>query len=181
MAEKRLGKSMLSNFILSQILIAVAICVDILAFQFKERRKILACFVVATLLISSHFVLLEHWTAAFLGILSVARYSSSMVTTSRKVMWMFLISIFAISVFSFEGLLSILGGGATVITTVAAFEKDDKRLRQLMLAGTTIWIAHNYLAGSPGAVFMEAIFTTSNLVGYFRYYIIKPRYKIFHS
>jgi hypothetical protein len=171
---------MLSNFVLSQILIAVAICVDILSFQFKERRKILACLVVSTLLISSHFMLLEHWTAAILGLLSVARYSSSMVTTSRRVMWIFLISILAISIFSFEGLLSILGSVATVITTVAAFGKNDKRLRQLMLVGTTIWIVHNYLAGSPGAVFMEAIFITSNLVGYFRYYI-KPRYIVFHS
>ncbi|MCB8954560.1 MAG: YgjV family protein [Ardenticatenales bacterium] len=40
---------MLSNFVLSQILIAVAICVDILSFQFKERRKILACLVISTL------------------------------------------------------------------------------------------------------------------------------------
>ncbi|MEM7117399.1 MAG: YgjV family protein [Chloroflexota bacterium] len=169
---------MLSSFVLSQILIAVAIGVDILSFQFKERRKILACLVVSTLLISGHFMLLEHWTAAFLGLLSVARYSSSLITTSRRVMWLFLISVFAISAFSFEGTLSILGGVATAVTTIAAFGKDDKRLRQLMLLGTAIWIVHNYLAGSPGAVLMEAIFITSNLVGYFRYYI-KPRYETF--
>lgn len=168
---------MLTNFILSQLLIAVAICVDVLSFQFKERRKILACLVVSTLLISSHFMLLEHWTAAFLGLLSVVRYSSSIFTTSRRVMWLFLISILAISVFSFEGPLSIMGGIATTITTIGAFGKDDKRLRQLMLVGTSIWIVHNYLAGSPGAVLMEGIFITSNLVGYFRYYI-KPRYSI---
>jgi len=41
-----------------------------------------------------------------------------------------------------------------------------------------IWIAHNYLAGSPGAVLMEAIFTVSNLAGYYRYYI-RPKYKYF--
>ena len=93
-------------------------------------------------------------------------------------MWLFLIIIFAILVFSFEGLLSVLSCVATVLTTIAAFSKDDKRLRQLMMIGTTIWIAHNYLAGSPGAVLMEAIFTVSNLVGYFRYYI-KPKYKNF--
>lgn len=91
-------------------------------------------------------------------------------------MWIFLIVIFAITVFSFEGLLSVLGCVATFFTTIAAFRKDDKRLRQLMLIGTMIWIVHNYLAGSPGAVLMETIFIVSNLVGYFRYYI-KPTYK----
>lgn len=171
---------MLSNFVLSQILIGVSICVDILSFQFKERKKILVCLVISTLLISIHFMLLEHWTAALLGLLSVARYSISLLTTSRRVMWIFLFSIVAISIFSFEGSLSILGSIGTAISTVAAFGKDDKHLRQLMLIATAIWIVHNYLAGSPGAVLMEAIFITSNLVGYFRYYI-KPKYEVFHS
>ena len=40
-----------------------------------------------------------------------------------------------------------------------------------MLIGTSLWIVHNFLAGSPGAVLMEAIFISSNLVGYFRFYI----------
>jgi hypothetical protein len=118
-------------------------------------------------------MLLGHWTAAFLGMLSVARYTSSIFTTSRRVMWVFLIVIFAITVVSFEGLLSVLGCVATIFTTVAAFRKDDQRLRQLMLIGTLIWILHNYLAGSPGAVLMETIFIVSNIIGYYRYYI-KP-------
>jgi hypothetical protein len=34
---------------------------------------------------------------------------------------------------------------------------------------------HNILAGSPGAVLMEAIFISSNIVGYFRFYIRPKR------
>jgi hypothetical protein len=48
-----------------------------------------------------------------------------------------------------------------------------------MLVGTMIWITHNYLAGSPGAVLMEALFISSNLVGYFRYYI-RPKKLMLH-
>ena len=164
---------MLSHFFLSQILIGIAICIDIISFQFKIRSKILVCLVVSTLLISGHFMLLGHWTAALLGLLSVARYSSGMFTTSGRVMWFFLIIIFAITGFSYAGSLSILGCLATCFTTMAAFRSDVKRLRQLMLIGGLIWIAHNSLAGSPGAVLMETIFVLSNLVGYYRYYI-KP-------
>lgn len=94
-------------------------------------------------------------------------------------MWVFLIITFAISILSFEGLLSVLGCTATIFTTVAVFSRNDKLLRQLMLVGTMIWIIHNYLAGSPGAVLMEALFIGSNLVGYFRYYI-KPKKLILH-
>lgn len=173
------GIHLLSNFILSQILIGIAICSDFLSFQFKERTKIVACLVVSATFISCHFMLLGHWTAALLGLLAVARFASSIFTTSKKIMWIFLMITFIISAFSFEGLLSVLGCTATIFTTVAAFSKDDKILRQLMLTGTMIWIVHNYLAGSPGAVLMEAIFIGSNLVGYFRYYI-KPKKLFIH-
>lgn len=94
-------------------------------------------------------------------------------------MGLFILITFIISAFSFEGLLSVLGCTATVFTTIASFSKDDKLLRQLMLVGTMIWITHNYLAGSPGAVLMEALFISSNLVGYFRYYI-RPKKLILH-
>lgn len=171
---------MLSNFLISQILIAIAICVDIFSFQFKARNKILVCLVISTVLISCHFMLLGHWTAALLGLISVARYLSGMFTTSNRIMWLFLIIILVTTISSFEGLLSILGGVGTSFTTIAAFRKDDKRLRQLMFIGTMIWIIHNYLAGSPGAVLMETLFMISNLVGYFRYYI-KPNYKYFNK
>ena len=162
---------MISNFILSQTLIGIAICSDILSFQFKERKKIVACLIVSATFISCHFMLLGHWTATLLGLLAVARFTSSLFTTSKRIMWLFLFITFVISTFSFEGLLSVLGCTATVFTTVASFSKEDKLLRQLMLVGTMIWITHNYLAGSPGAVLMEALFISSNLVGYFRYYI----------
>ena len=153
--------------------------VDILSFQFKERKKILFCLVVSTVLISCHFMLLDHWTAALLGLVSVSRYLSGMLTTSNRVMWLFLTIIFTITFFSFAGVLSVLGCVGTTFTTVAAFRKDDRHLRQLMLIGTMIWIIHNYIAGSPGAVVMEIIFLVSNLVGYFRYYL-KPKLKPFY-
>jgi hypothetical protein len=50
-------------------------------------------------------------------------------------------------------------------------------LRQLMFIGTCLWLIHNIIAGSPGAVIMEIIFLSSNMVGYFRYYI-KPKKQI---
>jgi len=173
------GRPLVSNFVLSQILIGIAICSDILSFQFKERKKIVACLIVSAIFISGHFMLLEHWTAAFLGLLAAARFTTCLFTSSKRMMGCFIFITFVISTFSFEGLLTVLGCAATVFTTVASFSKKDKLLRQLMLVGTMIWITHNYLAGSPGAVLMEALFISSNLVGYFRYYI-SPKKLVLH-
>jgi hypothetical protein len=161
----------MSDFILSQILIGIAICTDTISFQFKERKKIVACLLVSCTLISAHFMLLGHWTAACLGIIAAIRFTTSIFSTSKKLMGVFIFATIMASIFTYEGLLSILGCAGGIFGTVASFCKEDKLLRQLMLVGTSLWIVHNFLAGSPGAVLMEAIFISSNIVGYFRFYI----------
>ena len=161
----------MSDFLLSQILIGLAICTDTMSFQFKERKKIVACLLVSCILISVHFMLLDHWTAAGLGLIAAVRFATSLFSTSKRLMGIFLAATIAVSIFTYSGLLSILGCAGGLFGTAASFCKEDKLLRQLMLIGTSLWIVHNILAGSPGAVLMEAIFISSNLVGYFRFYI----------
>lgn len=161
----------MSLFVISQILVGIAICTDILSFQFKEKKKIVACLLFSCILISIHFVLLDHWTAACLGLLAATRFTVSLFSTSKKLMVFFVLTTIVLTAVSYEGLLSILAGTGGVFGTMASFCREDKHLRQLMLIGTSLWLIHNVLAGSPGAVLMEALFISSNLVGYFRYYI----------
>ena len=165
----------MTPFVLSQILAGIAICSDLISFQFKEKKHIICCLLVSCIMISLHFMCLGHWTAACLAMVAMARFFTCLFTNSRVVMAGFVAAVLIVSVLTYEGLLSILGCSGAVVGTVASFSKTDKRLRQLMLVCTAIWILHNYLAGSPGAVLMELIFISSNLVGYFRYYIRPAR------
>lgn len=161
----------MSLFVLSQILVGIAICTDIISFQFKKRVHIVSCLFVSCILISLHFICLGHWTAACLGIIAAARFSVSIFSTSRMFLGIFICATIIATVFTYEGLLSILGFAGSIFGTSACFCKDDKILRQLMLMGTILWLIHNIIAGSPGAVLMEIIFISSNIVGYFRYYV----------
>ena len=161
----------MSPFFISQILVAIAICFDLLSFQFKERPKIISCLIISCILISCHFAILGHWTATGLGLLATVRFMASLFTTSKKVMGLFMFATVVISIFSFSGILSILSCLGSLFGTAGTFCKDDKRLRQIILIGTSLWLIHNILAGSPTAVLMEALFITSNLVGYYRFYL----------
>jgi len=158
-------------FALSQVLVGVALCSDIISFQFKKRAHIISCLLISCTMISLHFICLGHWTAACLGMVAATRFFVSLFSTSRVVMVCFMGMAVIASALTYEGLLSILGCGGSLFGTVASFSKDDKLLRQLMLIGTSLWLVHNILAGSPGAVVLEIFFICSNLVGYFRYYI----------
>jgi len=161
----------MSSFALSQILVGFALCSDILSFQFKNRKHVIICLLISCTLISSHFMLLEHWTAACLGIVAVVRYTTSLLSTSRKPMYLFIGATWIIAFITYEGFLSILGCTGSTFGTFAAFCKEDKQLRQMMFACTCLWIIHNLFAGSPAAVILEIFFASSNVVGYYRFYI----------
>lgn len=161
----------MSLFVASQILVGIAICTDLLSFQLKKRVHIVSCLLVSCILISLHFMCLELWTAACMGLLAAARFITCVFTTDRVVRTLFVLATLIVSLVTYEGLLSVLCTVGGVFGIYASFCEDDKPLRQLMAIGTSIWLIHNIIAGSPGAVVMEILFLGSNVVGYFRYYI----------
>jgi hypothetical protein len=160
----------MSLFALSQLLVGIAIGFDLLSFQFKERRRIIACLIVSCLLIAVHFMLLGHWTAVGLGLLAAVRFVASYLTTSKKVMALFIAASVLVATLTFHGVLSVLSCLGSIFGTIGSFCKEDKHLRQVMLVATSLWLVHNCLAGTPTAVLMEALFIASNLLGYYRYY-----------
>ncbi|WP_028583855.1 YgjV family protein [Desulfogranum mediterraneum] len=161
----------MSPFVLSQVLVAIAICTDLLSFQFKNRRQILCCLIISSILIAVHFMLLAHWTAAGLGVLAGLRFFVGYWTTSKKMMGLFLTCSLGVGVFTYGGPLSLLCTCGALCNTVGSFAGEDRRMRQWMFLGTGCWLSHNLLAGSPTAVLLETIFLASNLVGYYRYYL----------
>ena len=105
--------------------------------------------------------------------ISTTRYLISVFSTSSKLKYLFCFAAILATIFTYNGLVSVISCFGSLFQTAAAFNKDDKRLRQLMVIGTTFWLIHNYLVGSPTAVIMETLFISSNLIGYYRYYYKK--------
>ncbi|WP_341503623.1 YgjV family protein [Gallaecimonas sp. GXIMD4217] len=161
----------MTDFMLSQCLVAAAICFDLASFQFRDRRAVVACLCAAGLLIASHFLLLDKMTAAALMLLASARYLVCIFSTARIWLGLFLLLATTATFLTYGGPLSLLALAGSSLQTLAAFEVDDRRLRLGMMAGTTLWLLNNALQGSPMAVLMEVLFLASNLVGYYRHYL----------
>jgi hypothetical protein len=165
----------LSDFLLSQLLVGVVFVFDLASFQFREKRHVLGCLVFSASLMGVHFYLVEAYTASALGFIAALRFFTAMFTTSRWLLALFLGLVLGSAVLSFDGLVSVLATTGAIITTTASFLASDRRFRELMVLGTLVWIAHNVLAGSPGAVVLEIFFLGSNMVGYYRFYLRRPR------
>ena len=166
----------MSDFLLSQLLVGVVLVFDLASFQFREKRKVLGCLVFSALFMGWHFYLVEAYTASALGFIAALRFLTAMFTHSRWLLALFLSLVMANAVISYAGLITVLATTGAVITTTASFLASDRRFRLLMMVGIAVWIVHNVVAGSPGAVLLESFFLGSNMLGYYRFYVRPQRH-----
>ncbi len=164
---------MLSAFIISQILIGIAFLFDLASFQFKERKVTVACFAFAASLISAHFFLLGATTASVLVAISAIRFLASIFTTDPRLKYFFLVLILSVGALTYDGYEDIFITVAMLISTVAVFNNDEKRLRQMMMVSISIVITHNIIVFTPAGIALEVFFLGSNLLSYWRFYLRK--------
>lgn len=164
---------MLSAFILSQILIGFAFAFDLASFQFKRRQYTLVCFGISAALISAHFFLLGAITAGSVVAVSVLRFTVAYFTTDKRVMYLFLVVVASLGIYTFDGLEDILITLALMSATIASFVPNERHLRHFMMVGTSFTILHNIIIFTPAGVALEVFFLISNLLSYWRFYLRK--------
>lgn len=162
---------MISPFLFSQFLAAGTFICDIISWQFKDRRKILSCLILASTFYGVHFYVLNAYTGAALSLLAVARFITAL-RFSESVVWsrIFILLGVVTTAITYQTFVSIFGGIGTIFATFGSFHRHDKLLRIWMMLASLCWILHNLIIWTPVGVFLEGSFLVSNLVGYFRYY-----------
>ena len=158
-------------YTLSQVLVGIAICLNILAFQFKDRRTIILILLLSCSLVAAHFMLLGYWTAVSLLLLSMIRLTVGLLTVSKRWMALFVAAAVALAALTYNGWLSVLSGSAVALSTVASFSEKDRLMRLTFMAAACLWLVHDWFAGSPMAMGNDVLFLASNLVGYYRFYL----------
>lgn len=164
----------MSLFLLSQIVGGIAFVCDCITFQVKERIDILKWSIVAASLLVVHFLLLESFFSAGVVFLALLRLIVAYFTF--YIVWAYVFSGLNILLFLLIGdysFVSYLGLIAGFFFAFAVFREDDRNLRLLTMCGTSFWLAHVFFVWSPIAIFIEISMLTSNIIGYWRYYIRK--------
>ncbi len=159
----------MTDFLISQVLIGVVFVISVVTFQFRRRKHVLLCCVAITFLMAVHFLLLDAQTAALLALIASVRYFIAIYWQSSRLLYCFLFLVLASTLGTYAGPISILAGAGSTLSTIASF-RGNRGFRQYSMAATTVWIIHNVLAGSPGAIVLEAFFLISNVVGYYRFF-----------
>jgi len=117
---------------------------------------------------SLHFLFLGTASPAVITAITGARFLLAGRDGGSWRFYFFIAAQLSAGYLTFSSPLSLLPLFASLIGTVAVFFFSNANMRISMGICSLIWIAHNYLAGSPVAVVTEIIFLGSNFVGFQR-------------
>jgi hypothetical protein len=78
------------------------------------------------------------------------------------------ILIVALTIFTYNGPLSLLSVVATLVTTFALWQKDVKMYKVLGLIAGILWLAYNIFIMSIMGIILETILVICSIIGYIK-------------
>ena len=161
----------MDSFILSQIIVACAFATGILSFQFRDKDHVSIAWFITTMLIGTHFFLLDSPEAGALTILNSFRFLVSIFTDKIVVMFVFMFLSFVGFYWTYQSPISLFILLPVQLGIYTSFRSKDQEFRIIMMVIGVLWIIYDTIIGSPVAVIMETCFIISNCLAYYRLYI----------
>lgn len=174
--------------LIAQIIGIFAMAFNILSFQQKKHKKVIAFQLVGGFLFSINYLLLGAAVGCILNALAVVRaivYISGEKLRSNSLFWVFFVSavsfatyILTFTVFGteftlFSAVIEFLPVFAMIISTIAFRMQDAKKIRFFGLMVSPSWLTYNITKGSIGAILCEVFSLCSIIIGILRHDIKK--------
>lgn len=166
---------MISAFVLSQIAVGGAVVCNLLSFQFKRRQVVIVLLSVSVFLVSVQYFFLDQIAAFYLSLFALVYFLTSIFTTNRTLMWLFMMLGVVIFFVTFKSLLDLFPLFSTVVTLLSLFNSDQKQMRQLQMVGASARAVFYVIIFSPVGLLLELSLLTSNISAYWRFYIKKQK------
>lgn len=146
----------------------------VLSFQAKHRQRIILLILVGSIAWAAHFLLIGAYTGALLNLIGAARafafykYGGS-DSRSPWLLWGFITLFLVAGIATWQGPISILPTLGMMISNIALWQRNEQRIRLLILLVSPLWLAYNVLSGSLPGVLNECFVTSSVLIALWRY------------
>lgn len=157
-----------------QLLGFIGLAFGALSFQPKHRKNILRFQLVSNTFWVMHFSLLGAPTGAALNAAGglraylFNRYGSR----KRRPLWLAVGIIglmIVLAALTWQGWLSLLPMAGMIIATIGFWQREEQRIRLILLFASPLWLSYNILSGSYAGITAELLAMTSILVALWRY------------
>lgn len=155
------------TYILSQILVGIYYLIYSWTFHLKDSNKILIVGIIATIISSISYVLLNAYTGMAMCFVAIIR--NLLFTKDKKntlnLTLIFILTLIA-SVFTFDSYFCLFNIIATLIYTYALWQKDTKTYKLLGIIVNGLMIIYDIYIKSVLGVIMISMAFISSIVGF---------------
>lgn len=168
-------------YIISQIITVIYYGILSLSYLLKDRTKILSANFVAHIGQTTAMAMLNGYTGAAMSVIMMLRDLTLLIQEWGKskgkeinkkldliILIVTVILIVALTIFTYNGPLSLLSVVATLVTTFALWQKDVKMYKVLGLIAGILWLAYNIFIMSIMGIILETILVICSIIGYIK-------------
>lgn len=156
-------------YIMSQILIIIYYLIYSYTFHLKDSNKILVFGIVATIISSISYVLLNAYTGMAMCLVAIIRNLLFAKDKKNKLslIFIFVVTLIA-SIFTFDSYFCLFNILATLIYTFALWQKNTKIYKLLGIIVNGLMIVYNiYIKSVLGVILISSAFISS-IVGFLK-------------
>lgn len=170
-----------SIYIISQIITIAYYTILSFSYLLKDRRKILTANFVAHIGQTTAMAMLSGYTGAAMAVVMMLRDLIFLVqeilkAKGKNINKKFNLSIFIITIilviiltiFTYNGPLSLLSVVATLIGTFALWQKNVKTYKMLGIVVGVCWLSYNIVIMSIMGIILESILGICSIIGYIK-------------
>ncbi|MBE6152730.1 MAG: YgjV family protein [Firmicutes bacterium] len=170
------------NF-LAQILGCFGLIFLIISIQNNNKKKILLFQIFANIFYGLQYITLNSFSAGLMSLVSLIRcvifykYSEKSKTTPKYILFILLLIICIISIFTYNGVISLIPILATILYTYATWQDNLKKFRIITTFVALLWIIFNSFVGAYIALISSVFELFNGLVSIYRFDIKKEKNK----
>ncbi|MBE6591046.1 MAG: YgjV family protein [Ruminococcaceae bacterium] len=158
----------------AQIVGVIGIVFSLLSFQFSSRKLILLFQMTASLMFSLQLFMVNAITGGCLDLISFVRTlfflnNTKKWASSRVWLFVFIALMVASGIYTYENGWSLLPIAGSVLSTVALWMKDPKKIRLISLLVGPCWIVYNLVHGAHTGALNEVLAMSSIILGLVRH------------
>lgn len=168
----------LKTYIVSQVFTIITYALLALTYYAKNRNKVLVISFLSLIANSVAYVLLNAWTGFAMCIVALIRNGIFLIDEKKNgkretinktdiaiLVILYIISIIS-TVFTYDGLLSLLSVFATMLYTFSVWQKKTYIYKVLGIPIGILWILYNIYIMSIFGIILESILLICSITGY---------------
>lgn len=168
-------------YIISQVITVAYFAILSLSYLLKDRTKILTANFMAHIGQTTAMAMLNGYTGAAMSVIMMLRDLTLLIQEKQKekgkeiskkadlaILIVTVLLMIILTIFTYNGPLSLLSVIATLITTYSLWQKNVKAYKVLGMMAGILWLSYNIFIMSIMGIILESILVICSIIGYIK-------------